>query len=169
MRCCSQFPCINITDHETDDKNLSPSPSIRFHIYYLVARCTQHGRIPLTDKKSCRECQQDTALGQPTKKYTEKELMMVETSFSNFNTSFFIPEIHKVVFHIPHVQLMGKNHCGDSCQTVFKRRESFQDVLCRRDYAGRVVASFATKYNHNIMEETDLCLLRVLHWNISVH
>ena len=28
---------------------------------------------------------------------------------------------------------------------AFKRRELFQDVLCRRDYAERVVASFANK------------------------
>ena len=27
-------------------------------------------------------------------------------------------------------------------QTAFKRRESFQDVLCRRDYAERLVDSF---------------------------
>ena len=26
-----------------------------------------------------------------------------------------------------------------------------------------------TKYNNNIMVEIDLCLLWVLHWNISVH
>ena len=29
--------------------------------------------------------------------------------------------------------------------TAFKRREFFQDVLCRRDYAEREVASFANK------------------------
>ena len=27
-------------------------------------------------------------------------------------------------------------------ETVFKRRESFQDFLCRRDYSEKVVASF---------------------------
>ena len=41
------------------------------------------------------------------------------------------------------------NHCGDSCQTAFKLRESFQDVLCRRDYAERVVVSFP----HQIQSE----------------
>ena len=41
-----------------------------------------------------------------------------------------------------HVQILGTNHCGDSRQTAFKCRESFQDVLCRRDYDERVVASF---------------------------
>ena len=40
---------------------------------------------------------------------------------------------------------MDTNQYGDSRQTVFKRRESFHDVLCRRDYADRVVASFGHK------------------------
>ena len=37
------------------------------------------------------------------------------------------------------------NHCGELRRTAFKRRELFQDVLCRRDYAERVVASFANQ------------------------
>ena len=53
LRCCAQFPSINIPDQETDDKHPNPSPSIRFHIYHLISRCSKHGRIPLIDKKSC--------------------------------------------------------------------------------------------------------------------
>ena len=37
------------------------------------------------------------------------------------------------------------NHCGELRRTAFKRRELFQDVLCRRDYAERVLASFANQ------------------------
>ena len=57
-------------------------------------------------------------------------------------TIFYIPEIQKLAFHIPYVQIMDTNHCGESRRTAFKRRKLFQDVLCRRDYAERVVASF---------------------------
>ena len=64
----------------------------------------------------------------------------MDTSISNFHTSFYIPEIQKLAFNIPRVQILGTNHCGDSRRTAFKRRKSFQYVLCRRDYAGRVVA-----------------------------
>ena len=73
----------------------------------------------------------------------------METNISIFHTSFYIPEIQKLAFHIPHVQILGTNHCGDSRQTTFKSRESFQDVLCCRDYADMVVASFA----HQIQSE----------------
>ena len=50
-----------------------------------------------------------------------------------------------MAFHLPHVRILGTNHCGELRRTAFKRRELFQDVLCRRDYAERVVASFANQ------------------------
>ena len=52
LQCFAQCPSINITNQETDDKHPHPSPSIRFHIYHLIVRCTKHGRLPLTGKKS---------------------------------------------------------------------------------------------------------------------
>ena len=73
---------------------------------------------------------------------------MMETSISDFHTSFYIPAIQKLAFHLPHVRILGTNHCGEMRRTAFKRRELFQDVICRRDYAERVVASFANKIQY---------------------
>ena len=70
---------------------------------------------------------------------------MMEITIYNFHTRFCIPSIQKLEFHIPYVQIMGTNNCGDSRQTEFKRRESFQGVLSFRDYYERVVASFPRK------------------------
>ena len=67
----------------------------------------------------------------------------METTISNFRTSFYIPAIKKLAFDITHVQIMGTNHCGDSRRAAFKRRKPFQDVLCPRDYAESIVASSA--------------------------
>ena len=53
------------------------------------------------------------------------------------------------MFNIPHVQIIFTNHCGDSRRTAFKSRKSFKYVLCCRDYAERLVASFA----HQIQPE----------------
>ena len=61
LRCCAVFPCINIPDQETDDQYSNTIPSIHFHFYHLIARCKKHGRIPLTDKKICYKCKQNTA------------------------------------------------------------------------------------------------------------
>ena len=69
----------------------------------------------MTDNKRFRECQQGAALVESTKIYTRKDLVMMETTNTNFHTSFYIPEIQKLEFHIPHVQILGTNHCGESC------------------------------------------------------
>ena len=68
---------------------------------------------------------------------------MMETTISDFYTSLYIPAIQKLASHLPHVRIIGTNHCGEMRCIVFKRRELFQDVLCRRYYAERVVARFA--------------------------
>ena len=70
---------------------------------------------------------------------------MMETTISDFHTSFYIPSIQKLAFHLPHVRILRTNHCGELRRTAFKRRELFQDVLCRRDYAVRVLESFANQ------------------------
>ena len=124
--CRAKCPSINLPDQERDNQYPYTSPSIRFHFYHLIARCTKHGRLTLTDKKICRKCQKDTTSRQSTKIYTRKQLVMMETTISNFHTSFYIPEIKKLAFHIPHVQILGTNHWGDSRRTAFKRRKSFQ-------------------------------------------
>ena len=73
----------------------------------------------------------------------------METNISNFHTSFYIPEIQKLAFHITHVQILVKSHCGESRQNAFKCLQSFQGEICGHDYAERVVSSF----NHQIKSE----------------
>ena len=67
---------------------------------------------------------------------------MTETTIYDFNTRYYIPAIQKLAFHLPHVRILGTNHCGEIRLTAFKRRELFQDVLYCRDYAERVVSNF---------------------------
>ena len=50
-----------------------------------------------------------------------------------------------MAFHLPHVCILGTNHCGEFQRTAFKRRELFKDVICCHDYVERVVASFANQ------------------------
>ena len=90
-------------------------------------------------------CRQESSPDKSKDIYTRKELVMMETTISDFNTSFYIPAIQKLAFHIPHVRILGTNHCGEIRRTTFKRRELFQDVLYRRDYAESVVAIFTNQ------------------------
>ena len=75
-------------------------------------------------------CEQESLPDKSTKIYTRKELVMAETTIFDFHTSFYIPAIQKLSFHIPHVRILGKNHCGEMRRTAFKQRELSQDVLC---------------------------------------
>ena len=59
---------------------------------------------------------------------------MMETSIANSHTSFYITEIQKIEFHLPHIQIQGTNKCGNTCHEAFKCHISNQDVLCCRDY-----------------------------------
>ena len=68
---------------------------------------------------------------------------MMETKIYGFHTSFYIPAMQRLDFHLTHVRILDTNHCGQLQHTAFKCRELFQDVLCNCDYAERVVASFA--------------------------
>ena len=68
---------------------------------------------------------------------------MMETTISDFNTSFYISAIQILAFLLPHVHILGTNHSGEMRHTSIKRCESLQDVLCFRDYAERLVAIFA--------------------------
>ena len=88
LRCCAQCPSINIPGQEIDDKHTNPSPSICVNIYHLIARCTKHGRLPLSEKKSFLECQHDTTSVKSTKIYTRRELVMMETTIPIFTRVF---------------------------------------------------------------------------------
>ena len=112
FQCCPKCPCLNIPDQETDDQYSYTTPSIRFFIYRLISICTVHGRIPFNDRKIFCMCKQDSASEKSTNIYTRKELVIMGTIISNFHTSFYIPEIHKLVFHLPNVQILVTNHCG---------------------------------------------------------
>ena len=123
LRCCSQCPSINITDQETDDKHPNRSPSIRFHIYHLIARCKKNGLLPLTNKKSFWECQHNNASRKSTK--INKYKRAIDDGDKHFQISykFLIPAIQKLTFHITHVKMLGTNHCDESRQTAFKRHK----------------------------------------------
>ena len=46
------------------------------------------------------------------KVYTCKDLVLLETLMSEFNNKYYITEIQKLAFHLPHVSIIGTHHCG---------------------------------------------------------
>ena len=90
-------------------------------------------------------CKQESSPDNSTKIYTRKEIVMREKTVSVFHTSLYTLFIQKLVFHLPHLRILGTNHCGAMWCTAIKRSKIFQGVLCRRDYSERVVASFSNQ------------------------
>ena len=117
--CCSKFTGVDIPDQEIYYQYSDTTPSIIFHIYHLIARCSTHGRLPLNDKNICRKFKHNSDSEKSTKLYTRKEIVMMETTISNFHKSLYIPSIQKFVFHIPRVQILGTSHCGESSSNWF--------------------------------------------------
>ena len=143
LRCCSNFPHIDLSDQEPDRHHPNACLSIRFHIYHLIACCAVHGRRPLDKRKICHMCFKDPATVTRTKLYTRKDLVMVETYIADFNTIIYIPEIKNLAFHLPNIRIISMNQCGKTRREAFKPFSAKQDVLCCYDYSERVVASFA--------------------------
>ena len=67
LRCCSDFPFINIPYQEIDNHNSETTPSINFRIYHIIVCCTSHGIIPLKDKKNCYMYKKGSSSDESTK------------------------------------------------------------------------------------------------------
>ena len=70
-------------------------------------------------------CKQESSPDESTKIYTRKELVMAETTISDFHKSLYILAIQNLAFHLPHVHILGTNHCGEMRRTAFKPRELY--------------------------------------------
>ena len=108
------LPVFDIPNQESDRHHSNLSPSIIFHIYHLIARCKVHVRHSLDEKKIFYLCFQYPATVTPEKLCTRNDLDMTETSIADFTTCFYITEIKKLDFQLPHVHILGNNHCGNT-------------------------------------------------------
>ena len=107
LRCCAKFSSINIPDQETDDQYSNTSPLTIFRIYHIIARCTTHARLLLNDRENIHY---KISIDDGDKHF-------------DFYTSFYIPAIHNLAFHIPRVQILHTKHCDYSIRTTFECRE----------------------------------------------
>ena len=57
-------------------------------MYHLISRCTVHGRRIIDEIIFCWLCFRDYVYVCPEKIYTRKELVIMDTSIADFNTSF---------------------------------------------------------------------------------
>ena len=137
LRCCTECPCIYLPDHEKK-KRQHPQLGFTFitslDVVLLMVKLHWRTRKYVT-------CVNKNLYQIHLQKYTpETSSLWWRQPYLIF--IFYILAMQKLSFQLPHVRILGTNHCGEMRHTAFKRRELFQDALCCRDYSERAVASF---------------------------
>ena len=66
---------------------------IRFHVYKNVSRCTMHSQRPQEERTIFSLCYTYGIYVNPGELYTHKDLVLLETSISEFHYKYFTPDI----------------------------------------------------------------------------
>ena len=56
LRCCVNFPPINIPRKKLYKHHSNTCPKTSFHVYHLISCCTAHGRCIYDERKMCCLC-----------------------------------------------------------------------------------------------------------------
>ena len=88
---------------------------------------------------------------------------MIETSISDFHKSFYIPPIQKLMYHMPHICILGKFHCVNTCSEEFKGCIFFQMCCVLLIILREWQLVLHIKFNLNTTATIDMCLLKELH------
>ena len=72
-----------------------------------------HGTQHFNKKKQCQFCEASTDEILTKTLHTRAELFTMKSSIVDFHRDFYIPEIQKLVFQLPHVHIIGTHHCGN--------------------------------------------------------
>jgi hypothetical protein len=114
---------------ENDDANM------KFHHYINFTRCTKHGLLT-RGANNCEQCNNQTE-SMTNKKQgkisTRKQLTLLEQTIGVLIRDFYLPSIEKLAYHLPHVIILSKNHCGDMRQLIFEKFVG--SIKMHRDYA----------------------------------
>ena len=82
LRCCEKFPGISIPHQETNKDATNMCSKIRFHAYWNLSRHIVHGIRLYEERTICSMCYTDLSSVTTSKVYTQKELVLLETSIS---------------------------------------------------------------------------------------
>ena len=115
-------PHINLPCQESYRHHSNTCPTINFNVFQIDSRCVVYGRHPLDKNDLFCLCLRDPDSMTPSKLYLRKEFIMIEKSIADLHTSFYIPLIQQLLFHLPHVSILGTDHWGKSLHEAFKCR-----------------------------------------------
>ena len=79
-------------------------------------------RHPFGENKQCQLCEDYYDSIVTTKLYTQKELVMMETSIVDCHQHFYITTIQKLELHLTHIHIIGTHTCGNTHLEAFRLR-----------------------------------------------
>jgi hypothetical protein len=143
LRRCRACPKYTVPDEEKGTSDTAST--INFHVYVPTTSCTKHGVLATgTEIKVCERCQvlrdaegNNEKLGKVS---CRKLLSLLCKPIGTFIEDLYLPALEKYAYHVPHVQILGKNYCGELRQERFRRNPGW--VKTKRDYAERLSAKF---------------------------
>ena len=100
-------------------------------------------------------CKQESSSDESTKIHTRKYIVITKITISDFHTSFYIPAIQNLDFHLPHVRILGTKYCDAQPLNDVNYFNMFYGVVIT--LMGKLQA-LLINYNHNTMLEKDQCL-----------
>ena len=112
LPCCYKFPSIVLPSQEENKYTTNTCPTIRFHVNCIISRYIVHGLRTYHKHKLCSLCSTVPISYSTEKLYTQKELVLLETSVTEFHENLYISAIKKLVFNFPHVRILGTHRCG---------------------------------------------------------
>ena len=101
-----------IPNQEENRDAANTCPKIYFHVYRNVSCCKIYGRCPYEEGTTCSMCSTMLRNYTTAKLYTWKDIVLIDTLIREFNNNFYILEIQKLEFYLPHVCIFGTHHCG---------------------------------------------------------
>jgi hypothetical protein len=119
---CQECPtyCIPLEERKYSEND---EANIKFHHYVNFTRCTKHGLLT-RGAKNCEQCDNQEE-NMPNKKKgkvsTRKQLTLLERPIGVFLRDFYLPSIEKLAYHLPHVIILSKNHCGAMRWLIFEK------------------------------------------------
>ena len=123
LNCCSECPGLFVPDAEINGDKYVDLQFIRFNHYENISSCSLHKQLLPDHGKTCPFCT-NTENVEKEKVTTWKILVLSSCSILDFHSEYYIPEIKILAFHLPHVYILGVNHCAGKKHAIFASKRN---------------------------------------------
>ena len=104
---CSERPGVFVTDAVMNNEKYVDPPFINFHHCKNISSCSFHKQLLPEHGKTCPSFMNIEHFDKG--KVTKRKIIALKSfSIGDFHSEYYIPEIEKLVFHLPHVYIIGK-------------------------------------------------------------